>query len=280
MRNLALFILLLPSCSLVFSGEMSGDGGGSTTGGNDVDDTGNGLPTLNCDTDDGSDFLRKFDFSEGVDELEGECELDGGVCDPIMLIDSELEECGTALKLTTNMPAIESMHTDDLLVDNMRLDARIKLGEQEERRHGIVSKDASGTDEPGHWGLYQVQDMQGQFRLVTRIQNQPESVFFCSLPLDPEVWHVVQLRIGLEGVELLVDNEKEEASLDINFPGAIIGECNNPRDFVFPTLKENTQDISIGRDRELFGDTNKPYGATFEPANGLLIDYIYLSEIE
>ena len=89
------FILgLLPSCSLVFTGEADDPFRG--------EDVNNMTSPMDCEPENGMTLIRNLNFDNGIGNLEMGCEPEGNTCDLVKLVETwVVEMCCTNQELRT-----------------------------------------------------------------------------------------------------------------------------------------------------------------------------------
>lgn len=117
------------------------------------------------------------------------------------------EPCQRALRFTpseTATPyAVVPNHTElDLSQGSIELWVRFDAPPPAESVDGILSRDANGTDLPGHFSFFRACDG----RLVIRLQrSDTQQLHLCSDPVEQDRWLNVGINFGGGPVELFVD---------------------------------------------------------------------------
>ncbi len=105
-------------------------------------------------------------------------------------------------------------HHPDFLLRRGAVDLWVRVPDGSRFCEGIVSRDASQQDRPGHFTMY----VNGDGRAGVRLQSSPierGAIFlFSDAPLPRDTWTHVGVNFGPEGVQLFVDGDAQSGAGD------------------------------------------------------------------
>lgn len=122
--------------------------------------------------------------------------------------------CGDAIGFDGDGAVIT--RADTLQLEQGAIDFWVRFSGPPNGAQGILSRDATGQDEPGHISVFRSCDD----HIIVRIQDNLLSTYRCSNEPVPELtWTHVGINFGAPDLELFVDGEKQERLAESNLWG-------------------------------------------------------------
>jgi hypothetical protein len=176
--------------------------------------------------------------------------------------------CGQALSIVGAMFAVAPLSTAWQLEEgSIDFWVRLPSPPTDASGLGIISRDASGQEFPGHLTASYLSDG----RVVTRLQSSTTEVIRCSEPLDPDTWYFVGINFGPPDLELFIDGVRAE-NRGVWNTGGTVYTCGEPLEI---GLDGNNNPWVIGA--SAVGSNEGGYTDTKDFFSGGAIDELRLS---